>query len=75
MIQKFGTHLIYRCSVNVTFFNELGDCFLNALAKEKETPVIVILASAKINEWKGITLSKCIMFWSMNELNHIIFCV
>ncbi|KAL1825880.1 hypothetical protein ACET3Z_012658 [Daucus carota] len=68
-VEKFNVKFTItdgRCSVNVTFFNELGDCFLNALAKEKETPVIVILASAKINEWKdevGLTNSPATRFY------------
>lgn len=43
-----------RCSVNVTFFNEFGESFLNALIQDFEKPVIVTIASAKINEWNGM---------------------
>ncbi|KAL8133227.1 hypothetical protein AgCh_008622 [Apium graveolens] len=42
-----------RCYVNVTFFNEFGESFLNALKGEVQKPIIVTIASAKINEWNG----------------------
>lgn len=51
---KDCSNFYVRCSVNVTFFNEFGQYFLNALKEEKQTPVIVTIASAKINEWNGI---------------------
>ncbi|WOH08343.1 hypothetical protein DCAR_0727782 [Daucus carota subsp. sativus] len=36
----------------VTFFNELGDTLLKALEQKLQNPVIIIIASAKISEWK-----------------------
>ncbi|KAK1387360.1 hypothetical protein POM88_015538 [Heracleum sosnowskyi] len=41
-----------RTNVNVTFFNEFGDAFLEAYEKEQQKPVIIIIASAKPSEWK-----------------------
>ncbi|KAK1357532.1 hypothetical protein POM88_050788 [Heracleum sosnowskyi] len=40
-----------RSYANVTFFNEFGDSFLKAMKENVEHPVIIIIASAKINEW------------------------
>ncbi|KAK1387752.1 hypothetical protein POM88_015930 [Heracleum sosnowskyi] len=41
-----------RTNVNVTFFNDFGDSFLEAYEKEQQKPVIIIIASAKASEWK-----------------------
>ncbi|KAK1382779.1 hypothetical protein POM88_020514 [Heracleum sosnowskyi] len=40
-----------RSYANVTFFNEFGDSFLKAMKENLEHPVIIIITSAKINEW------------------------
>ncbi|KAK1380382.1 hypothetical protein POM88_027126 [Heracleum sosnowskyi] len=40
-----------RSYANVTFFNVFGDSFLKAMKENLEHPVIIIIASAKINEW------------------------
>lgn len=41
-------------TMNVTFFNEFGDCFLKAKEKVVDEPVIIIIASAKVTEWKDV---------------------
>ncbi|KAK1385861.1 hypothetical protein POM88_023596 [Heracleum sosnowskyi] len=39
--------------VNVTFFNEFADSFLKAREEVVEEPVIIIIGSCKVSDWKG----------------------
>ncbi|KAK1396875.1 hypothetical protein POM88_006738 [Heracleum sosnowskyi] len=40
-----------RSYANVTFFNEFGEAFPKAMKEDLEQPVVIIIASAKINDW------------------------
>ena len=42
-----------RKSVKVTFFNAFGELFLNAKEKCTELPIIIVIGSGKISEYKG----------------------
>ncbi|KAK1358561.1 hypothetical protein POM88_051817 [Heracleum sosnowskyi] len=44
-----------RTTLNVTFFNEFGEAFLNAREKIVEEPVIIVISAAKVTEWQGKT--------------------
>lgn len=39
--------------MNVTFFGQIGESLLDAMNTKSDEPVIMIIASAKIHEWKG----------------------
>ncbi|KAL1802774.1 hypothetical protein ACET3Z_031421 [Daucus carota] len=41
-----------KTSMNVTFFNEFGDEFLYERARALIDPEIIVITSAKVNEWK-----------------------
>lgn len=43
--------------INVTFFNEFGNSFLNAMEKVADKTVIITICSAKVSDWKGISPS------------------
>ncbi|KAK1385227.1 hypothetical protein POM88_022962 [Heracleum sosnowskyi] len=38
--------------INVTFFNELAQFFLKAREKILDEPIVIVIASAKVTEWK-----------------------
>lgn len=44
---------IYRCSVNVTFWDSLAEEFDLAINQIEQYPSIIIIASAKITSWQG----------------------
>ena len=45
--------------MNVTFFNEFGDEFLYERARALIDPEIIVITSAKVNEWKGNIFKLC----------------
>lgn len=46
-------YLMYRSSVNVTFWDSLEEEFERALQNVQVYHVIIIIASAKITSWQG----------------------
>lgn len=62
---KFGIHIIQseiyhrqtvslcRTTINAKNFNEFGDSFLEAYDQIKDKPVIIVISSAKVSDWKG----------------------
>lgn len=45
--------IIFRCSINVTFWDSLAEEFDFAINRIEEYPCIIIIASAKITSWQG----------------------
>ncbi|KAK1361527.1 hypothetical protein POM88_046001 [Heracleum sosnowskyi] len=43
-----------RTTINVTFFNEFGDSFLEQYEKVQQKPIILVVASGKASEWKEV---------------------
>lgn len=58
---RFPIFLFVRTSINVTFFNEFGDKFLEEIDTIAERPLIVIITSAKASEYNSKFLT-CIWF-------------
>ncbi|KAK1397392.1 hypothetical protein POM88_007255 [Heracleum sosnowskyi] len=51
------THVLFTITngktyINVTFFNELAQSFLKAREKILDEPVVIVISSAKVTEWK-----------------------
>lgn len=49
-------NIVCRTTINVTFFNEFGDYFLQSYETIQQKPVIIVIASGKVSEWNGIEL-------------------
>lgn len=45
-----------RSYVSVTFFNNFGGEFEKALRECKTEKVVVLISSAKVNEYEGVTI-------------------
>lgn len=44
----------FRSNVNVTFWDKFGERFEQAMNKNLEKPVIIILSACKVGKWNGM---------------------
>lgn len=53
MLKAITMCLNNRNLINVTFFNQFGDYFIQEKQKVVEEPIIIVICCAKVSEWKG----------------------